>query len=83
MTGNTEVSTNRFPPEHECELCRLLDYRGDGINDRDGIVTIFREDGGTKAIHCCERCADELFGSHNWTGYDDLDERLVDGNSKQ
>ena len=58
--------TERYPPRHECELCRLLDYRGDNINGHNGIVTITREDGGTKTIRCCKRCADELFDSHDW-----------------
>lgn len=66
-----------FPPEHECQLCRPLDYRGDDINDREGIVTIAREDGGTKTIHCCKRCADGLFGTHDWTSYDRLETRDV------
>jgi len=70
--------TKRYPPEHECQLCRALDYRGDDINDREGVLTIRREDGGIKAIHCCERCADELFGDHNWTSYDDVDSHPVD-----
>lgn len=74
----TEGVTERFPPEHECQLCRLLDYRDDEINDRAGIVTVAREDGGTKTIHACERCPDELFGAHDWTSYDDLDDRYED-----
>jgi len=75
-TGGTE----RFSAEHECQLCRLRDYRGDDINDRGGIVTTHREGGGTKTIHCCERCADELFGVHNWTSHDD---RSVDTETPQ
>ena len=66
--------TERYPPKHECELCRLLDYRGGDINDHSGIVTVPRDDGGIKTIDCCERCADELFETSNWTSYDDLDD---------
>jgi len=77
--GGTDMGgTERFPPEHECQLCRPLDYRRDDINDREGIVTIRREDGGIKIIHSCERCADELFGAHDWTSYGDVDDRSVD-----
>ena len=74
----SEDGSERFPPEYECQLCRPLNYRGDDINDKAGIVTISREDGGTKTIHCCRRCPDELFPSHNWTSYEDLDGRSVD-----
>jgi len=72
-----EGGTERFPPKHECQLCRPLEYRGDDINDREGVVTVTREDGGTKTIHCCKRCADELFGTHDWTSYDELDAQAV------
>lgn len=84
--GERETSSGgneRFPPKDECELCRLLDYRGREINDRDGIVTIAREDGGTKTIHCCKRCADELFGVHDWTDYDDLEGCSLDAENCQ
>ena len=49
----------------ECQLCRLLDYRGDAINAPEGIDEVARDDGGTKLIHCCERCARELFGARS------------------
>jgi hypothetical protein len=74
MSDGSTSDTKRFPPESECQLCRLLDYRGDEINDHNGICTIAREDGGTKIIRCCKRCADELFGTHDWTSYEDLDD---------
>jgi len=74
MSNQYRDGTERYPPKHECELCRLLDYRGDDINDRSGIVTVRRDDGGIKTIDCCERCADELFETSNWTSYDDLDD---------
>jgi len=80
MSDSYVGDTERFPPEHECQLCRPLEYRGDDINDREGIVTIRQEDGGIKTIHCCERCADELFGVHNWTSSDD---RSVDTKGDQ
>jgi len=86
ITMSSEQSssgTERFPPKHECPLCRLLNYRGDDINDREGIVTVAREDGGTKTIHSCKRCADELFGTHDWTSYEDLDDRSVDTDTDQ
>lgn len=83
MDDKDTSGTNHFPPEHECQLCRPLDYRGDDINAKQGIVTIAREDGGTKTIHCCERCADELFESHDWTSYDDLDGREVGTGTNQ
>lgn len=70
---NTGDGSKRFPPESECQLCRPLGYRGDEINDKQGVVTIARDGGGTETIHCCERCADELWKSHDWTSYDDLD----------
>jgi len=54
----------------ECQLCRLLGYRGDDINDPEGKVRVARDDGGTKIIHCCRRCPDELFTSHDFSRYD-------------
>lgn len=54
----------------ECQLCRPLDYRGDEIAEPEGMVTVEREDGGTKIIHCCRRCADELFTGHDFSEYD-------------
>lgn len=51
----------------ECQLCRLLDYRGDDINEPEGQTAIAREDGGTKIIWCCERCHDELFGTPDFS----------------
>ena len=53
----------------ECQLCRLLDYRGDEINEPEGMVEVSRDDGGTKIVHCCERCADELFTTPGFTRY--------------
>jgi hypothetical protein len=73
VSESSSSESTRFPPEHECQLCRLLGYREDDINDREGIATIAREGGGTKAIHCCKRCADELFETHDWTEYAELD----------
>ena len=62
----------RVERDNECQLCRLLDYRGDGINEPEGAVVIPRCDGGIKTIHCCKRCADELWGDESgWTPYDD------------
>lgn len=58
--------------DDECQLCRLHDYRGDEINKPEGIATVPREDGGTKTIHCCERCADELWDEHDFTPYSQL-----------
>lgn len=78
MTEQSTDDTERFPPEHECQLCRPLGYRGDEINDHEGIVTVAREDGGTKIIRCCERCADELFDTHDWTSYDVLEQSSAD-----
>jgi hypothetical protein len=31
-----------------------------------------------KTIYCCERCADEFFGTHNWTSYDDIADCSMD-----
>jgi len=62
----------RVERDNECQLCRLLDYRGDEINGPEGTVVIPRDDGGLKTIHCCERCADELWGDESgWTPYGD------------
>jgi hypothetical protein len=55
----------------ECQLCRPLDYRGDEINEPEGMVEVGRDDGGTKIIHCCERCAHELFSSPGFSAYED------------
>lgn len=57
----------------ECQLCRLLDYRGDDINEPEGMATVSREDGGTKIIWCCERCADELWPTHDFTATGELE----------
>jgi len=66
-TSDTERETI---PE-ECQLCRLLDYRGDDINEPEGMVEVARDDGGTKIVHSCERCAHELFrGGGGWTAYE-------------
>lgn len=54
----------------ECQLCRPLDYRGDEINSPEGMTAVARDDGGTKIIHCCRRCADELFTNHDFTRYE-------------
>lgn len=53
----------------ECQLCRPMDYRGDEINPPGGIVTVRNDDGGLKLVHCCERCADELFDDHDFATY--------------
>jgi hypothetical protein len=72
----------RVERDNECQLCRLLDYRGDGINEPEGTVVIPRDDGGLKTIHCCERCADELWGDDSgWTPYDD-GELVTDGGKR-
>lgn len=58
--------------DNECQLCRLLDHRSEEINEPEGTVVIPRDDGGLKTIHCCYRCADELWGNESgWTPYDD------------
>lgn len=49
------------PIPEECQLCRLLDYRGDEINEPEGSVTVAREDGGDKFVYCCRRCSEEMF----------------------
>jgi len=75
MPGGTERSRGlpvRVERDNECQLCRLLDYRDDEINEPQGTVVIPRDDGGLKTIHCCERCADELWGDESgWMPYDD------------
>lgn len=45
---------------NECQLCRLLDYRGDDINAPTHSIEVAREDGGTKIVYLCERCAEEM-----------------------
>lgn len=54
----------------ECQLCRILDYRGKEINNPEGMTEVARADGGTKIIHCCERCCDELFDMRLFSRYD-------------
>lgn len=65
----------RVARDNECQLCRLLDYYPDDINEPEGVATVQREGGGTKTIHCCKRCADELWGEkgHDWTPYDKVE----------
>lgn len=53
----------------ECQLCRLMDYRDDEINPPGGIVTMSNADDDLKLVHCCERCADELFDDHDFAPY--------------
>lgn len=53
----------------ECQLCRPLDYRGDEINEPEGMAEVGREDGGTKIVHCCGRCAVELFDGRLFSFY--------------
>lgn len=60
----------------DCQLCRLLDYRGNEIKEPEGIATVAREDGGTKTIHCCRRCADELWSTHDFSSYGELTEAV-------
>jgi hypothetical protein len=50
-----------------------LGYRGNEINEPEGIATIPEEDGGTKTIHCCQRCPDELWDDHEWTPYESVE----------
>ncbi|WP_135666647.1 hypothetical protein [Halorhabdus rudnickae] len=54
----------------ECQLCRPLEYRGEDLNSPEGMVEIARIDGGAKIIHCCRRCAEELFTNPDFTEYD-------------
>lgn len=44
----------------ECQLCRLLDYRGDDINDPTHSTMIANDGGGIKFIYACRRCFEEM-----------------------
>lgn len=44
----------------ECQLCRLLEYRGDEINEPSHSIEVSREDGGIKIVYLCQRCANEM-----------------------
>jgi len=44
----------------ECQLCRLLEYRGDEINAPSHSIEVRREDGGIKIVYLCQRCASEM-----------------------
>lgn len=73
MSDKSSGLPTKVERDNECQLCRLLDYRDDEINEPEGIATIPREDGGTKTIHCCERCPDELWDEHDWTPYESIE----------
>ncbi|AHG00940.1 hypothetical protein HALLA_11930 [Halostagnicola larsenii XH-48] len=62
------MERENLPPQ--CQLCQLLDYRGDFINEPEGMVEVARDDGGSKIVHCCERCAEELFDDPEFTAYE-------------
>lgn len=55
--------TARVGIPDECQLCRLLDYRGDDINEPTHSTEIATAEGGTKIIYHCERCSLELWGT--------------------
>lgn len=54
------AGTDRGCIPGECQLCRLLDYRGDEVNGPTLSIEVRREDGGVKIVFLCERCADEM-----------------------
>jgi hypothetical protein len=66
----SEGGVEREKTPDECELCRLVGYRGDTISEPEGMVIVAREDGGTKIVHCCEGCSDEVFSAPVFCEYD-------------
>lgn len=60
----------------ECQLCRLLDYRGVEINAPSHSIEVAREDGGIKIVYLCQRCATEMGWDDDPT-LDPLDEHTA------
>lgn len=58
----------------ECPLCRRLGYKGNLVREPAGSVEMVRTDGGKESLHCCERCADEVFPESVFTPYDQSDD---------
>ena len=71
-TDDNELTvTDRDKIPEECQLCRPRGYRNNEIGHPEGMVEVTRDDGGTKIVHCCRRCSNELFSNPDFSTYDE------------
>lgn len=52
---------DEIPPQ--CQLCQILGYRGDFINEPTHSTEIANAEGGSKIVYHCRRCGLEMWGS--------------------